>query len=447
MSARRTPALSLRIRADCALDASAILGPVEVRVLDGRIESVRRLQGTGSEDPVLDSGDETDAVTLGGEGYLLMPGWVNTHTHLSMSLLSGVGADRPLARWLKDAIWPAEARMTAEDVELGARLAIAASLLQGTTTVHDMYFFEEAVVRAARDMGIRALLSVGLAGEGEAFDRKVRDCADLAREVQAQGDDRVRVGLGPHAPYTCPPASLREVARIAQAENLGIHIHLSETRQEVLDCGSTYGLTPIALAEAAGLLDGPCVAAHVVWPEEDDLAILARHHVAVAHCPTSNLWLGSGIAPVRDLLDAGVRVSLGSDSAASSPGLGMPEVARTAWLLAKGRGEDPSWPTAREVLGWGTLEGARALGYPDMGRIAPGQRADLVLLRTDRPERLPLSDDPYLDVVGLLDSRAVDTVLVGGEIRVRGGTLVGVDLEGLARAVVDRARFLRKQGS
>lgn len=433
----------IRIRAGCALDADQVLGPTEISIREGRIESVRPLvpgPGQGSAPATRETDPE---VVLGGAEFLLMPGWVNTHTHLSMSLLAGVGADWPLARWLKDAVWPAEARMTPEDVELGARMAIVASLLQGTTTVHDMYFFEEAVVRAAQEMGIRAVLSAGLAGEGEAFNRKVRAQADLSLEVRALGDNRIRVELGPHAPYTCPPASLREVARVARSEDLSVHIHLSETRQEVLDCRDAFGSTPIALAEQTGLFDVPCVAAHVVWPEGDDMAILARHDVAVAHCPTSNLWLGSGIAPVRALCEAGVRVTLGTDSAASSPGLSMQEAARTAWLLAKGRGEDPRWPTAREVLRWGTVEGARALGYPDVGRIAPGQRADLVLIRTDRADRLPLSDDPYLDIVGLLDSRDVDTVLVDGIVRVQGGVLLGMDLEGLGREVAERARSLR----
>ncbi len=439
MSAAATDAL--RIRAGSALDAEHVLGPVEVSVRNGRIERVDPPSAEGQAGTP--DGTEPGAV-VGGSDYLLMPGWVNTHTHLSLSLLAGVGADRPLSSWLTDAIWPAEARMTPDDVELGARLAIATSLLSGTTTVHDMYFFEASVERAARDLGIRGVLSVGLVGQGEAFREKLRVAADLVEGMERRSEGRLRGSLGPHAPYTCPPDSLREVAKTAEARGLGIHIHLSETRTEVSDAEGTYGLTPIALAEQAGLFDVPCVAAHVVWPKSTDAEILARHGTGVAHCPTSNLWLGSGIAPVRDLCEAGVRVTLGTDSAASSPGLSMMEVARTAWLLAKGRGEDPTWPRARDVFAWGTVEGARALGYADLGLIAPGQRADLVLLRTGRAERLPLSDDPYLDVIGLLDSRDVDTVVVDGELRVRDGKLLDVDLDGLARESKERARALRQ---
>lgn len=432
----------VRVRAGCAVDAHRVWGPVEVSVRDGRIEHVEALPGGERGRDPADSREAAYEI-LGGDDYVLMPGWVNAHTHLSMTLLAGAGSDRPLASWLKDAIWPAEARMTAEDVKLGASLGIAASLLAGTTTVHDMYFFEEAVVQAAVELGIRAVLSVGLAGEGDSFRRKVERAADLADGVNTRGIGRVRAGLGPHAPYTCPPDSLRAVAEMARARSLPVHVHLSETRQEVLDAKAAYGLTPVALAESTGLLDGLVVAAHVVWPEAEDLDILARHGTAVAHCPTSNLWLGSGTAPISELRAKGVRVTLGTDGAASSPGLSMMEVARTAWLLAKGRGENPAWPTARDVLAWGTVEGARALGWTDVGLIEPAQRADLVLLRMDRPERLPLSDDPYLDVVGLLDSRDVDTVLVDGRVLVRGGKLTDVDLPALSAAVTARARDMR----
>ncbi len=423
----------LRLRAGLVLDAEHVLGAAEVLVENGRITAVQPSGGAA----------HADERVLGGDDMVLLPGLVNAHTHLAMSLLRGLGADLPLKDWLEGHIFPVEARMTAEDVRLGTMVGVAEALLSGTTAVVDMYFHADQVAEACLESGIRASLAVGLAGEGEVFERRLKEACDLLTTWRRRGAGRVEVRLGPHAPYTCPPASLGRVAEAASALQAGVHMHLSETRREVEEALHRYGRSPVALAAEAGLLEVPLQAAHVVWPEPGDAALLAGGGAVVGHCPASNLQLASGIAPAVALVDQGVTLALGTDGPASAPSLDMFECMRLAWLVGKGRAENASRPTAREVFGWATLGGARALGRTDVGRIAPGQRADLVLARADRPGLWPAPPDPYALVVQGLRADDVDTVLVDGEVLVAGGALVRLDVEALGHRAKARAAGLR----
>lgn len=424
----------LRLRAGLALDADRVLGPVDLLVSDGRIAAIEPLGSAAGAGERL----------LGGEGMLLMPGLVNAHTHLAMTLLRGVGADEPLDRWLGQYVWPAEARMTAQDVYWGTLLGAVEGMAGGTTAFVDMYFEETAAARACVDAGVRASLAIGLAGEGEAFERTLRKAADEIVAFRGRGDDRVELRLGPHAPYTCPPPSLARVAEVAAEIDSGIHIHLSETHPEVATSLARYGQTPVAVAAASGLLARPSQVAHVVAPGAGDSALLAAFGAVVAHCPASNLQLGSGISPVLDLVAAGVTIALGTDGAASAPGLDMFDAMRLAWLLAKGSRQDPRAPTAREALAWATLGGAAALGYGDLGRLRVGDRADLLLVDLERPGLWPLPADPYAAVVGGVRAGDVHSVIVAGAVRVEAHRPVGVDLRVLRDEA--RARALRLRG-
>ncbi len=426
----------LRLRAGLALDVDAVQGARDVVVADGRIAAIEPA-GTAPR---------ADERLLGGGGFLLMPGLVNAHTHLSMSLLRGVGADLPLARWLAERIFPAEARMTREDVYWGAALGAAEALLSGTTAVVDMYFHEDAVADACLALGIRASLAMGLAGSGDEFERQLEARALAVAAWRAEGHERVELRLGPHAPYTCPPPSLRLVAEAAARVGCGIHIHLSETASEVEEALQAYGRTPVALAAEAGLLARPTQAAHVVWPRPGDAELLAAAGAVVAHCPASNLQLASGMAPSVELAGMGVTIALGTDGAASTPSLDMFEAMRLAWLLGKGRRLDASRPSARDVFAWATVGGAAALGRSDIGRIALGQRADLVLVDIERPGLWPLPDDPYGAVVASLRGSDVHTVVVDGEVVVDAGRLVAMDAAELRHEGLGRAARLRGDG-
>ncbi len=431
-----TASAALRLRAGMALDAERVLGACDVVVEGGRIRAIEPPQ----------SALAPDERVLGGEGCLLMPGLVNAHTHLSMTLLRGLGVDQPLRRWLEDHIWPAEARMDRDDVYWGALLGTAEALLGGTTAVVDMYFHEAAVAEACRESGVRASLAVGLAGEGAEFEARLHAAAAQVVDWRSGGPERVEMRLGPHAPYTCPPASLRLVARAAEEARCGIHIHLAETRAEVDEALAAHGRTPVELAADAGLFARPTQAAHVVWPGPGDAALLAASGAVVAHCPASNLQLASGIAPAVALADAGVRLALGADGPASAPSLDMFETMRLAWLLGKGAGLDASRPTAREAFAWATVGGAQALGLADLGRIAVGQRADLVLCDLERPGLWPLPPDPYAAVVQGVRAGDVRAVVVDGEVRVRDGRLVDLDVAALRREALARSARLRAGG-
>lgn len=428
---------TLRLRAGLALDAERVHGACEVVVEGGRIVAVEPAAGI----------EASAGRVLGGDACLLMPGLVNAHTHLSMTLLRGVGADRPLDAWLSDHIWPAEARMGREDVYWGALLGAAEALLSGTTAVADMYFHEDAVAEACVESGLRASLAIGLAGEGAEFAARLARAAGQIADWRGRGVERVEMRLGPHAPYTCPPASLRRVARAAAEVGCGVHIHLAETRSEVEAALSAHGRTPVELAADAGLFERPTQAAHVVWPRPGDSALLAAGDVVVAHCPASNLQLASGIAPALALADAGVRLALGADGPASAPSLDMFETMRLGWLIGKGAGLDAGRPTAREAFAWATLGGAAALGLEDVGRIAVGQRADLVLVDRERPGLWPPPPDPYAAVVQGVRAADVRAVVVDGEVRVEDGRLVGLDAAALRREALARAARLRGPAS
>jgi len=425
---------AVRLRAGTALDADRCAGPCDVVVRDGRIAAIEPFGSPAAP------GERV----LGGESALVMPGLVNAHTHLAMTLLRGVGPDAPLDVWLRSHIWPAEGRMTAEDVYWGSLLGAVEGLLGGTTAFVDMYFHEDQVARACRDAGVRASLAIGLAGQGDALARRLDAAGETIATWRAgAADDRVEMRLGPHAPYTCPPAALQTIARTAEILRCGVHIHLAETRAEVDEARAAHGRTPVELAAEAGLFGVPAQVAHVVWPAPGDARLLAEAGAVVGHCPASNLQLGSGVAPALDLVDAGVRLALGTDGAASAPGLDMLDNLRLAWLVAKGRAHDPRRPTAREAFAWATRGGAAALGRDDLGRLAVGATADLVVVELDRPGLWPLPDDPYALVVEGVRASDVAAVLVDGIVRVEGGRPVGIDLGALRREVLARARRLR----
>ncbi|HHU81638.1 MAG TPA: amidohydrolase [Firmicutes bacterium] len=354
---------------------------------------------------------------------LVMPGLVNTHTHAAMVLLRGVADDLPLMTWLKEKIWPLEDRLTAEHIYWGTRLAINEMLLSGTTTFADMYFFEEEA-RAVEETGIRAVLSRGLIGLEEQAEKNLEEAVTQAREWRGRAGNRITVMLGPHAPYTCPPAFLKEVVAAAKQYQLGIHIHLAETADELVEIGKEYGKRPVAYLAEQGLFTRPVLAAHAVWLDDGEISYLARQKVAIAHNPSSNMKLASGIAPVPKLLAAKIPVGLGTDGAASNNRLDIFTEMRTAALLHKVQTNDPTVIPAETALKMATIYGARALGLGDVtGSLEPGKSADLIMLDLKKSHLTPLHDPVSLVVYAARGSDVSD-VMANGEWLVREGRLV-----------------------
>lgn len=367
---------------------------------------------------------------IDGKGMLALPGLVNTHTHVAMTLFRSYADDLALMDWLQNMIWPAEAHLDDDIVYWGSMLAFAEMIRGGTTAFCDMYMFMDSCAQAAEAAGIRGNIARGLAGVTPNGMKALEENVELYRKWNNGADGRIRVMLGPHAPYTCPPDYLKKVRDTAEQYGIPIHIHLSETKGEVDTCREKFGVTPIALMNQIGLFDVPTLAAHCVHVTEDDIAIMAEKQVRVAHNPGSNLKLASGIAPVPAMRKAGVVVGLGTDGASSNNKLDMFAEMRLAALIHKAASLDPFAIKAEEALQMGTKDGAMCLGYDDLGELKEGYLADIILVDRSGWHWKPRFNSISLAVYAG-NSMDVDTVMVNGKVLMRHKELLTIDTEKL----------------
>lgn len=367
---------------------------------------------------------------IDGKGMLALPGLVNTHTHVAMTLFRSYADDLALMDWLQNMIWPAEAHLDDDIVYWGSMLAFAEMIRGGTTAFCDMYMFMDSCAQAAEAAGIRGNIARGLAGVTPNGVKALEENVELYRKWNNGADGRIRVMLGPHAPYTCPPDYLKKVRDTAEQYGIPIHIHLSETKGEVDTCREKFGVTPIALMNQIGLFDVPTLAAHCVHVTEDDIAIMAEKQVCVAHNPGSNLKLASGIAPVPAMRKAGIVVGLGTDGASSNNKLDMFAEMRLAALIHKAASLDPFAIKAEEALQMGTKDGAMCLGYDDLGELKEGYLADLILVNRSGWHWKPRFNSISLAVYAG-NSMDVDTVMVNGKVLMRHKELLTIDTEKL----------------
>ena len=364
--------------------------------------------------------------------HVLMPGLVNTHCHAGMALMRGIADDQPLQTWLENAIWPLESRWVGTDmVRDGTLLACAEMLQAGITTFNDMYFFPEAAFEAIDQVGIRASLGILAFDVASAYGHDADDYLNKGLAIRDALRDHPRLSfmLAPHAPYTVSDATFERVATLAAQTNLGIHIHVHETQHEVDQSLSQYGERPIARLERLGILGPQTLAVHAVALNDADIATLARYNVHIAHCPTANLKLASGIARTPEIQAAGINISLGTDGAAGNNRLDLLSEARLAGLLAKGTHHDASLFPAHTLIYMATLGGARALGLADrIGSLVPGKRADLCAIRLDAAATLPVFD-PASHVIYAAGREHVTDVWVDGQSVVKKKQLVQISAE------------------
>ncbi len=366
------------------------------------------------EDP---SSEEAEERIDGGGHTALLPGFVNSHTHAAMVLLRGLGEDMVVLDWLHEKIWPVEAKLTGEHVYWGTCQALLEMASTGTTCFGDMYFFMDQVAQASLDMGMRAGLSRGILWEASQKEPPVSlaEQRDLAEKWHGR-EGLIKVMYAPHAPYTVSPEHLEFLAREASDKELGVHVHWLESAWEREYIEKELGKDPIKLLEETGLMEAPrLLLAHGVWFPEDRVEELARKNVTVLHNPGSNLKLGSGIAPLPAMLEKGVQVALGTDGAASNNRLDLWEEMRTAALLHKGANKDPLVVSASQAFAMATLEGAKALGFSQVGRIKEGWEADLLLVNLDQPHYNGWNEEnliPYLVYAG--SSADVEATMVKG---------------------------------
>ena len=360
-----------------------------------------------------------DARRLDATGRIVMPGLINAHTHVPMTLFRGVADDLDLKGFLYGRIFPLEARFVDEEfVRWGTRLACLELLQGGVTTFADMYYYEDAIADEAARAGMRAVVGETLV-DFPAPDNKTWPDALAYTErflVRWRGHPCIVPAVAPHATYTVSPEHLKEAHALAAKHDVPMLMHLAEARSEVEVIRQKYGKGPVEYASGLGVLDHRVLAAHVIWPTPAEIALLAARKVGVAHCPQSNMKGAAGVAPVPALLAAGVAVGLGTDGAASNNDLSMWEEMDTAAKLHKVTSGDPTVVSARTALAMATRLGAEAVGLgKEIGSLEAGKRADLILVRTDALHQIPFYD-PYSLLVYATKASDVDTVIIDGRL-------------------------------
>jgi 5-methylthioadenosine/S-adenosylhomocysteine deaminase len=410
-----------------------------VAVKDGRIADVG---------PVDDFESRPAKEILDARGGLIMPGLVNAHTHLPMSLFRGLADDLPLEQWLNEYIFPAEAtHITPDSVRLGARLSMAEMLLSGTTTCCDGYFLAHQIAEAVEAVGLRAVLGQGVIDFPAPGVPDPAKKIDVARQfVQAwQGRSAlIHPSVFCHAPYTCSAETLRAAKQVADELGVLFQIHVAETQFEARQCRQTHGCSPVQYLDGLGLLDRKTLLIHAVWVDDADIEIIGRRHARVSHCPESNMKLASGIAPIPDMLAAGVTVALGTDGCASNNDLDLWGEMDMAAKLHKVQRLDPTVMDADTVLRMATIEGARALGLDDeIGSIEVGKQADLIFIDLAQPRLIPL----YMaqsHLVYAVHAADVCHVMIAGRRVVQDRRLLTIDVEELIRQAKHMGKIIQK---
>ena len=367
--------------------------------------------------------------TIDAKDMLAIPGFVNAHTHASMTLLRSYADDMELMTWLNDHIWPVEAKMISNDIYWGATLAAVEMIQSGTTTFADMYGpFMERVADVVTESGMRGVLSRGIIGVAPDGEKKLEENISLYEDYNGAANGRIKVMFGPHAPYTCPPDFLKKVAAAAQRLGAEVHIHMNETKAEIEQITKQYGKRPFEYVEDTGLFESPTLAAHCVHLSDDEIAIIKKHHIRVAHNPGSNMKLASGIAPVPRLLKEGVTVALGTDGTSSNNNLDMLQEVQLAALLHKVNEYDPLAVPAFEALKMGTEYGAKAVGLDGIGRLEAGAKADIVLVSMKGAAWVPRFNEVSL-LVYSGSAADVDTVICDGKVLMQHRELLTLDEE------------------
>lgn len=408
---------------DCHILTMGQAGIIEhgaIAISDGKILYV----GREVEAPSFEADEIID-----GRGRIAIPGLINCHTHIAMTLFRGIAEDKELSSWLRETIWPLESKLRPDDVYYGALLGFVEMIKSGTTCLLDMYFYENMVAKAAMESGIRCVLAPGIFDAGHKMLGRIllKKALNFVKEYHGKGDGRIYAMLGPHAVYTCSLDLLKKVGVEANKANVGIHIHLAESKEEATRIRDVYGKSEVELLDELGLLRPNLVAAHCIYLSQKDVSLISRSNVKVVYNPVSNMKLSSGIPRIRDLLDAGLVIGLGTDGPASNNCLDMFETMKVGALLQKTLYGDPRVLPARKVVEMATIDGAKVLGLDNIiGSIEVGKRADIILIDINKPHLTPLHDI-YAALVYSARGSDVDTVIIDGRIVMRGRVIETVD--------------------
>jgi len=406
-----------------------ILRNVDIAVRDSVILEIGRNlgfaeRGGKGQVPVPDE-------VIDGREMVALPGFFNAHTHAAMTLERGWAEDLPFERWLDEKIWVAESALEEQDVYWGTALACCEMLRAGIVGFADHYFWMDQVARAVEEAGMKAHLAwcqFGTGAEHEVGGVTLEDTLRFVGDWHTAAEGRIRCALGPHSPYMCPPEFLRRVVQAAQDLQVGVHLHVAESQEQVDHSLTAHGATPVAHLAALGLFDAPATAAHCIVVDDEDVATLAEKGVYVAHTPKTYLKLAMGMAPLLRLLEGGVDVALGTDGPASNSDLNLLEVLRITGLYHKNAQARPEVLPRTQLLRLATQAGARAMGFERSGVLAPGRPADLVLFDTRAPHWFP-RHDLAAGVVYAAHPSDVSHVIVNGRVLLREGELLTLDEE------------------
>ena len=379
--------------------------------------------------------------TINGTNHVALPAFFNAHCHAPMTYERGWAEDLPFPRWLNEKIWVAESALTPDDVYWGAALAACEMIRGGVAAFNDHYFYMDRVAEVVEQSGLKGGLAWCVFGIGD--DKEIGANLDgtlaFVERWQDRAGGRLRLMLGPHSPYICPPEFLARVAAIAHERGLTIHLHVAESQEQVDNSLRAHGKTPVAHLAALGVFDGPCVAAHCLVVGEDDLEILARHGVHVAHTPITYMKLAMGVNDLSRFFARGINVAIGTDGPASNADMDMLAAIRQTVILQKHEQRNPEALPGDTALRMASQNGARAMGVVDSGAIAPGRAADLALIDMDKPHLLP-RHDLVANVVHSAKAADVTHLIVDGRLLYRNGELLTLD-EDKIKAEAERGAF------
>ena len=386
-------------------------------------------------------GDFVPDEIVDGYNHVALPGFFNAHCHAPMTYERGWAEDLPFDRWLNEKIWVAEAALTPDDVYWGAALAACEMIRGGVVAFNDHYFYMDRVAEIVRDSGMKAGLTWCVFGIGDNREvgTNLEGTLEFIARWQGQADGRLQLLLGPHSPYICPPDFLKRIAEIASLENLTVHLHVSESQEQVKNSLQAHGKTPVAHLEALGIFDGNCIAAHCLAVSDEDLDILARHLVTVAHTPITYMKLAMGVNDLSRFTARSIPIALGTDGPGSNADMDMLAVIRQTVILQKHEQRNPEAVPGDTALRMACLNGARAMGFPGSGRLAPGKAADLILIDTDKPHLLP-RHDLVANIVHAAKASDVTHTMVDGQWLYREGELLTLD-EAKIKAEAERGAF------
>ncbi len=389
-----------------------------------------------------------DARIIDGNGKLVMPGLINTHTHVPMTIFRGYADDLPLHEWLYEYIFPIESKfITAENVRIGTKLAVAEMLRSGTTTFNDMYYYVDEIAAIADAAGMRAVLSEGVIDFPAPNSPSPKAGLQLSEDLLKRwaGHPRISIAIAVHAPYSSSAKNIVAAKALAKKYNAHFHMHVAETRKEYDESLAKTGFTPVAYLDNLGVLDEKMIIAHGVHLSAEDIDILTQRGVSVAHNPECNMKLASGVAPVPELLKAGIKVGIGTDGVASNNNLDLFEAMNTAAILHKLNSNDPTVLDAQTVVEIATIGGARLLGMEnEIGSLEPGKKADVIILDMLQPHAHPVYNIYSLLVYSLRGSD-VETVIIDGKIAMENRKFTHLDEDGIYAKVEQIAIQIREK--